>query len=132
MLASSADLRLLAHPLLDPGGLAIPPAAAAVVAMVVVALAARLWPGPAGRAAAPEPPPSSFSWTGTLSPLQVATRALAVGLLLLAIAAGRAGSEGQLENVAPALVVGAGWPLLLLGSAVLGPVWRWADRKSVV
>jgi hypothetical protein len=127
VLASSADPHLLAHPLLDPGGLAVPPAAAAVVAMLVVATAARLWPEPVRQASAPGALAPSHSWSGTLSPLQVATRALAVGLLLLAIAAGRAGSEDQLENVAPALVVGAGWPLLLLGSAVLGPVWRWTD-----
>jgi hypothetical protein len=130
VLASSADPHLLAHPLLDPGGLAIPPAAAAVVAMLVVATVARLWPESAVKPSGELP--ASYSWLGTLSLGQVATRVLAVGLLLLAIAAGRAGSQDQLENIASALVVGAGWPLLLLGSAVLGPVWRWADPWDAI
>jgi hypothetical protein len=67
------------------------------------------------------------SWAGTLSRSQVATRAVAVGLVLLAVAAGRLGSPLQLRNIAPALVIGAAWPLLILCSALLGPVWRWVD-----
>jgi hypothetical protein len=50
-----------------------------------------------------------------------------VGLLLLAVAAGRLGSPLQLRNLAPALVIGVAWPLLVLGSALFGPVWRWVD-----
>ena len=55
------------------------------------------------------------------------TRVLGLSLFVLAVAAGRIGLDDQLDNLAPALVIGAGWPLLLLGSAVLGDVWRWVD-----
>lgn len=70
---------------------------------------------------------ATASWAGTLSPAQVVVRVLAVILLAVAIAAGRLGLDDELENLAPALVVGAGWPLLVLASALVGPVWRWAD-----
>jgi hypothetical protein len=50
-----------------------------------------------------------------------------VAILALAILAGRLGSQNQLENFAPAVMVGVGWPLLLVASAILGPVWRWLD-----
>lgn len=67
------------------------------------------------------------SWAGRLSRPQITTRALAVAALLLALVAGRIGSPSELENIAPALVIGAAWPLLLLGSALLGTLWRWVD-----
>jgi hypothetical protein len=57
----------------------------------------------------------------------VAGRAVGVALLVLAVAAGRAGSENELENLAPALVVGVGWPVLVLASCLLGAAWRWLD-----
>jgi len=67
------------------------------------------------------------SWAGRLSPGQMAGRALAIGLVALAVLAGRIGSNNQLRNIAPALVVGAGWPFLVLASTVIGGVWRWLD-----
>jgi hypothetical protein len=67
------------------------------------------------------------SWTGRLSAPQMVSRAVAVGLLVLAVVAGRIGSTSQLRNIAPALVIGAAWPLLLLGTALLGTLWRWVD-----
>ena len=118
----------LAHPLTEPGRLAIPPLAAAVVAALVVASAARFWPAPKGIG--PREPTSGHevhSWAGSLSPLQVACRVLAVAVLILAVVAGRLGSERELRNVTPALVLGAGWPLLALASLLLGAVWRWLD-----
>ena len=66
------------------------------------------------------------SWAGQLSPPQVVVRALAVGLLGLAVAAGRLGASDELDNLAPALVVGVLWPLLVLASIAV-PVWRWVD-----
>jgi hypothetical protein len=62
-----------------------------------------------------------------LSAGQLAARLVAVVLLVTCIVAGRLGTEDELENLAPALVVGAGWPLLVLASALAGPVWRWLD-----
>ena len=67
------------------------------------------------------------SWVGGLSRGQVATRVFAVIMLFFAIAAARVGQDSQLENIAPSFVIGLAWPLLLLGSAVLGPIWRWLD-----
>ena len=58
---------------------------------------------------------------------RIATRALGLLLLAAAVAAGRFGADNELENLAPALVVGAAWPALLLGSALLGAVWVWLD-----
>jgi hypothetical protein len=46
---------------------------------------------------------------------------------VVGVAAGRLGVYDQLENLAPALVVGVAWPLLFLASVVVGPVWRWLD-----
>ena len=67
------------------------------------------------------------SWDAGLSRAQVATRVFAVLGLFFAIAAARVGQDFQLQNIAPALVIGLAWPLLLLGSAILGPIWRWLD-----
>ncbi|MGH2572419.1 MAG: hypothetical protein ACRDGU_02875 [Actinomycetota bacterium] len=107
--------------------------AGALLGLFLVAVIADRWPSPSasrqGPGAAREVPPGLAldSWAGRLSPAQMATRALAVGIAGLAVVAGRVGSEDQLRNIAPALVVGAGWPLLILGSLALGPVWRWLD-----
>jgi hypothetical protein len=93
-------------------------AAAAVVLLVAFAVPARR-PGAAA--------PGGESWRGPLSRPQLVTRGAAVAVLALAIAAGRVGVDDELENLAPALVVGTVWPLLALASVVAGPVWRWVD-----
>jgi hypothetical protein len=117
---------VLAHPLLDPGGLRVPPISAAVAAALIVTLVGRFWPDP-------DPPQAQqaflhvHSWHGRLRGPMILTRVVAVGLLALAIVAGRVGSMQELENLAPALVVGTAWPVLLLGSALVGAVWRWVD-----
>ena len=122
-----ATWSLLAHPLTEPGRLELPPLASAVISMLVVATVARFWPAGSPREAPPDRVERAFSWTGSLSPLQVGGRVLAFALLVVATLAGRFGSESELENLAPALVVGFAWPVLLLASATLGPVWRWTD-----
>lgn len=116
----------LAHPLTDPFQLPVSPLVAATVGaglVLVVALAlprgARRWDNHLDRQTA--------SWAGSLSAAQIVGRVFAVALLVVVIAAGRLGVDDQLENLAPALVVGALWPLLVLASVVLGPVWRWID-----
>lgn len=79
--------------------------------------------------------PASFetaSWSGALSRPQLVVRVGAVMLLALAIATGRLGVDQELENLAPALVVGTAWPLLMLASVVVGPVWRWVDPWDAV
>jgi hypothetical protein len=67
------------------------------------------------------------SWRGELSPAERVGRGLAVTMALLAIAAGRVGSTTELDNLAPALVVGAAWPLLVAASLAWAPAWRWLD-----
>jgi hypothetical protein len=83
---------------------------------------------------APEAPFSAptTSWSGPLSPAQLVSRTLAVALLLVAIVAGRLGADDELENLAPALLVGVTVPLLPLLCAVAGPVWRWVDPWDAI
>jgi hypothetical protein len=118
----------LAHPLLQHGDGLSPLLVTVLVVAVVLTVAT--WRS-SGREARKEgrgrPQARLDSWAGSLSVAQVVTRSLAVGLLLLAVAAGRLGSSLELRNIASALVIGVAWPLLVLGSALLGPVWRWVD-----
>lgn len=120
---------LSAHPVLEHSGLGFSPLLMASMTALLVFLVAFALPDPLPRAdTADERPLAPLgSWSGSLSRPQVGTRILAVLLLLLAIAAARLGVDDQLENLAPALVVGATWPLLVLFSVVLGPIWRWLD-----
>ncbi len=116
---------LLAHPLTEQAGLGLPPLALAGVATVLVAAVLTL---PWLRAAAAEPEDTGV--TDIAAPLgraQWVTRALAVTGLLLSIYAARRGSPDGLSNITPALVVGVGWPLLILGSVAVRGLWRWAD-----
>jgi hypothetical protein len=115
---------LVAHPLTVPHVLPVSPVVLAASVAVLVAGTALWWPS--RRAVAPGGEVFA-SWEGGLDRARVAGRVVAVALLLLAVAAGRAGSERELANLAPALVVGAAWPGLLALSATLGPVWRWLD-----
>jgi hypothetical protein len=121
---------LLAHPLTRPFDLPISPVLLAELAAVLVLAVALAWPRVHPRADGADPP--TFSFTGDLSRPQVVTRVLGVVLLALAIVAGRLGVDDELENIAPALIVGAGWPLLVLASAAVGPVWRWTDPWDAV
>jgi hypothetical protein len=122
---------VLAHPLTQPYHLPASPlllayGAAALVLVVALAL-------PEGRVRSVEPHTGEVtSWAGSLSAPQVGTRAAAVALLGLAIAAGRLGVDDELENLAPAWVVGAAWPLLVVASVALGPVWRWIDPWDAI
>jgi hypothetical protein len=116
----------LAHPLSEPFQLPVSPLAAAIAGAGLVLLVAFAVPrGTRSFAEAPER--RVASWAGSLSASQLVARLVAVALLALAIAAGRLGVDDELENLAPALVVGALWPLLVLASISLGPVWRWSD-----
>jgi hypothetical protein len=120
---------LLAHPLSEPFQLPISPLAAATAAGGLVL--AVIFAMPAGNKRAPRET-AVASWAGSLSRAQLGTRAVAVAVLALAIVAGRLGVADQLENLAPALVVGALWPLLVLASICLGPVWRWIDPWDAI
>jgi hypothetical protein len=121
----------LAHPLTQPFALPVSPLVAAAAGAVLVFVVALVWPRarPQGRA---RPEALTASWAGRLSASQIATRVVAVALLALSIAAGRLGEDDELENLAPALVVGVAWPLLFLVSVTVGPIWRWTDPWDAV
>ncbi|MDQ3629598.1 MAG: hypothetical protein M3419_12465 [Actinomycetota bacterium] len=131
---STGDLvpgaELLADPVLEHAGLGVSPLLVAVATSLLVLVVGFALPvsrlRPTGRVLA-APDAALASWYGSLSRFQVGTRVLAVAVLLVAIAAARLGVDDQLENLAPALVVGAAWPVLVLLSVVIGPVWRWLD-----
>jgi hypothetical protein len=107
------------HPHVDVPVLAVGVGAAALVVLVLLATPRRSDPPV-------DDPESAASWTGSLTATQVVARVVAALALGLAVAAGLFGVRNELENIAPALVVGAAWPLLTLASLV-GPVWRWVD-----
>jgi hypothetical protein len=116
----------LAHPLTEPFQLPVSPLVSASVAACLVLVVA--FAVPEGRPRVLQQLELHVvSWAGSLSVPQRATRPAAVALLVLAIAAGRLGTDDELENLAPALVVGALWPLLVFASISFGPVWRWID-----
>jgi hypothetical protein len=117
---------VLAHPLTEPFNLPVSPIVAAAAAAALVLLVALGWPQ-RGRRSVGLTARAVDSWSGALSSPQLVTRTLAVSVLALSVAAGRLGADDELENLAPALVVGAAWPLLVLASVLLGPVWRWLD-----
>jgi len=121
----------LAHPLTQPFALPVSPLVAAAAGAVLVFVVALVWPR--ARRDGREPAGAlTASWAGPLSAFQIAARVVAVALLALSIAAGRLGEDDELENLAPALVVGFAWPLLFLVSVAVGPIWRWTDPWDTV
>jgi len=121
----------LAHPLTQPFDLPVSPLVAAAAGAVLVFVVALIWPR-ARRDGRERRDAVTASWAGPLSDPQIAARVTAVSLLALSIAAGRLGEDDELENLAPALVVGVAWPLLFLVSVTVGPIWRWTDPWDAV
>jgi hypothetical protein len=119
------------HPITDRYELPVSPLVAADVAAALVLVVAIAWPE-RERDPRADPAHARASWAGSLSAAQALTRAVAVGILALAVAAGRLGVDDELENLAPALVVGTLWPVLVIASLVLGPVWRWVDPWDAI
>jgi hypothetical protein len=115
----------LAHPLTEPFQLPVSPLVTAWVATALVLIVSFAWPRASGRSV-PKAEPEAAAWAGSLS-LRWTTRLVGAALLILAVLAGRLGDNDELDNIAPALIVGSGWPLLVLASVLAGPVWRWVD-----
>ena len=122
---------VLAHPLIEPFHLPFSPLTAAVLCALAVFAVALIWPHRPGPDERPIDDRLS-SWAGPLTRFEWLTRCLGAALLLLAIASGRFGIDDQLENLAPALVIGFAWPALLLASAVEGRTWRLIDPWDTV
>ncbi|MDQ3529824.1 MAG: hypothetical protein M3425_07735 [Actinomycetota bacterium] len=129
-------MMLLAHPLTEPAGLPVSPLVMATVSLCLLAVADRLArprtdadrDEDVGSARAENKGSDDSVGDGDrLSAPRWVTRVIGVALLVLAIVAGRLGNPAELENIAPALVVGAAWPVLLIVSAVVGRVWPWLN-----
>lgn len=114
---------VLAHPLTETvGPLPLPPVFTATLAVCAVAGVARIGNTTAAAMTFARDEPAQ-----RLGPLAIASRGIAVALLLLVIVAGRLGDDEQLNNLAPPLLIGLVWPLLLLASALFGRIWFWVD-----
>ena len=98
------------------------PVTAAALGVIVTVLAGTLTPR-ARESQRPDDPHESDDF----GPLKLLTRVLGVAVLIIAVVAGRLGSALEIENIAPALIVGTLWPVLVLLSGALGRVWRWID-----
>lgn len=122
---------VMASPSAHPGGdtphVGVPIGIVVLATVAVVVVAAVAVPPGRARATDVGPEEVTASWADTLSRPQWVVRGLALAALLLAVLAGRVGADDELENLAPALTVGAGLPLLTLGCLVLGRLWRWVD-----
>ena len=59
-------------------------------------------------------------------------RAVGVALLVLVVVAGWWGNPNQVRNIAPALTLGAGWPVLTAAAVTLGGVWWWLNPYDTV
>ncbi|QZY29964.1 hypothetical protein [Nocardioides coralli] len=93
------------------------------VAVVVLLLATLVRFGPVATG----DDPVAWSWQDPVRGRELPGRVLGVTALVAAVVAGRFGSPEELDNLASSLVVGAGWPLLVLGCLVVGRLWRWLD-----
>ncbi|MGH2827375.1 MAG: hypothetical protein ACRDKF_10440 [Actinomycetota bacterium] len=116
---------VLAHPLSEHPHFPLSPWVTAILVAAIVSAAALIWP--ARPNVSQKSDPVVASWAEQLSRAQIVARVIAVVLLVFAIVAGRVGEEDELDNLAPALIIGVGWPLLVLGSVSLGAAWRWVD-----
>lgn len=121
--ATAPGSTVLAHPVTGHPHVDVPTLLLTVCAGLLVAMVLPVVP--AGRPREYDGA-RAVSWAGPLSRGQQVTRALSVATLVLSIVAGLFGSSEQLDNLAPALVVGTAWPVLT-ALAVAVPVWRWVD-----
>lgn len=131
---SDQPLVVLAHPLTQQAELPVSPLVLALgalyVLLMVAAIARRRWnsdAADAGAAVVWRPDEQDAPSAGVRGVLFWATRAVSLALFALAIVAGRVGDPSQLGNIAPALTIGAGWPLVTLGAILGGRVWWWIN-----
>jgi hypothetical protein len=116
----------VAHPVSGHPHLDVPIALLAAVAFLVVLAVGLLVPRRTTSADRVDRTDLA-SWEGELRPAQWVARALFLGVLVLGVVAGRVGADSELGNLAPALFVGVGWPLVFLGGLLVPGFWRWLD-----
>jgi len=117
-----------AHGLIQRANLPIPEwlfgwAAAAVLIVSFVALAV-LWPRPKLERPGWRPLPGGLGAALGSRPVEVACGAIGAGLLGMVVAAGYAGSENALNNLAPTFILIVFWVGVAFASALLGDVFR--------
>lgn len=127
----------LAHPLVESSALPLPPVVVATLAALLVAAsfrlpaaASRAVPGWGGPGSGRRRPATGAALRGGLDdwrPAWTASRLAVVALLAAATVAGRAGVDDPAENLAPVLVVGIGWPLVVAGCLLAPGLWAWLD-----
>ena len=129
---------VLAHPLTERAELPLSPLEIAALALYVLLVVAAIahW-RTKGSAREANPAPSEFDQDAvpeTRTPRIAFWLARGVGLAVfaLAVAAGLWGDTTQVANITPALVIGAGWPLLTLASLIVGVVWWWVNPYDTV
>lgn len=128
------SLVVLAHPLTEAAELPFSPLVLGLLAVYVLfnVSAVAAWRRrsrkptprePATRQHDDDPVPQG---TGPRAAFWVA-RALGLALFVLALVAGVWGDPNQVRNIAPALTVGAGWPMVTLAALLFGGVWWWVN-----
>ena len=119
------------HPVAGVPHADVPIALLAAAAFVLVLMVGLLLPR---RTASPNrlDKRERASWEGALSPAQWVIRGMSLAVLVLGVIAGRVGADNELENLAPALIIGAGWPLVFLGGLLVPGFWRWLDPWDTV
>ena len=95
---------------------------AAIVLVVSFAALAVLWPRPRLERVTCRPLPGGRLLAGL--PVQIATGALGVALLVVVVWAGYAGPEGSQANLAPTFLLVIVWVGLVFASALFGDVFR--------
>ena len=118
----------VAHPVSGHPHLDVPIALIAAGALLLVLAVGLLVPRRTTSAAVSEEARRDLaSWDGELRTAQWVTRGLSLAVLVLGVVAARVGADTELGNLAPALLVGVGWPLVFLGAVLLPGFWRWLD-----
>ena len=121
--ATAPGTTVLAHPVSGHPHVEVPTLLLTVGAGLLVAMVLPVVPP--GRSGGYDAVRAT-SWAGPLSRGQQVGRVVGVTALAVALLAGLFGTPDQLDNLAPALVVGTAWPVLTVLALAL-PVWRWVD-----
>ena len=132
-----SNVVVLAHPLTQRAELPLSALELSLLAVYVVVVVAAVdaWRARSASVTAPRTGPAAEETTHVEDGLPAAAggpgfwivRAVALAVFVFTIVAALVGDTSQVRNIAPALTIGAGWPLLTLAALVVGAVWRWLN-----
>lgn len=130
-----SNVGVLAHPLTQRAELPLSALELALLAVYVLIIVAAIdaWRARSSPAvSAPDDPPAAsvdeVVPSGAGPGVRFwAVRALALAVFVFTIVAALIGDTSQVRNIAPALTLGAGWPLVTLVALVGGGVWWWLN-----